>query len=418
MNITNTDTHTPIHQNVYEPPVPEAVVKINLLEPELSYDEVMDKVTAAMSSDTTRLEVGEKTAMRRRLLNAWQFVRQLKANRSYQNFWRHTLQGSIIFFTFISILTGVMSSEMAKMIKNSACTGETDTLDFEQSVNQVSCDPDPEIYGLSGRGVLTLSFILRWLNILMPLLNSFFISLNSLWVPGTKYTKLTHCGVNVESEIYKCRSRAGEYSAKGGNIASAASTKGAGDTERNEKGEKDQPKGGGPEKAINPRTILAERLDDIWNDIGSSEIRQGMLVKPSDYICLCVYIRSRMHVRAPSNTPTPTHNTFNTYTTITHPPTTTHIGRFARMRLYCGSDISLYSCLYVSISGDNAVFDFCFDGAGINGICKLDSRHDELSVSLRHHFGLSRSRRAAPSYKWSSGLYPQADGVVAWPVGH
>ena len=57
MNITNTDTHTPIHQNVYEPPVPEAVVKINLLEPELSYDEVMDKVTAAMSSDTTRLEV-------------------------------------------------------------------------------------------------------------------------------------------------------------------------------------------------------------------------------------------------------------------------------------------------------------------------------------------------------------------------
>ena len=283
MNITNTDTHTPIHQNVYEPPVPEAVVKINLLEPELSYDEVMDKVTAAMSSDTTRLEVGEKTAMRRRLLNAWQFVRQLKANRSYQNFWRHTLQGSIIFFTFISILTGVMSSEMAKMIKNSACTGETDTLDFEQSVNQVSCDPDPEIYGLSGRGVLTLSFILRWLNILMPLLNSFFISLNSLWVPGTKYTKLTHCGVNVESEIYKCRSRAGEYSAKGGNIASAASTKGAGDTERNEKGEKDQPKGGGPEKAINPRTILAERLDEIWNDIGSSEIRQGMLVKPSDY---------------------------------------------------------------------------------------------------------------------------------------
>ena len=110
MNITNTNTHTPIHQNVYEPPVPEAVVKINLLEPELSYDEVMDKVTAAMSSDTTRLEVGEKTAMRRRLLNAWQFVRQLKANRSYQNFWRHTLQGSIIFFTFISIYIKVLKA--------------------------------------------------------------------------------------------------------------------------------------------------------------------------------------------------------------------------------------------------------------------------------------------------------------------
>ena len=32
-----------------------------------------------------------------------------------------------------------------------------------------------------------------------------------------------------------------------------------------------------------PVSLLKERLDEIWNDIGSSEIRQGMLVKPSDY---------------------------------------------------------------------------------------------------------------------------------------
>jgi len=58
-----------ILQNVYEPPVPEAVVAIDMLQPDINYEDVMDKVTAAMSADTLVVEVGEKTAMRRRVLN-------------------------------------------------------------------------------------------------------------------------------------------------------------------------------------------------------------------------------------------------------------------------------------------------------------------------------------------------------------
>ena len=42
----------------------------------------MDKVTEAMSADIFVVEVGEKTAMRRRLLIAHQFVRQLDQNIS------------------------------------------------------------------------------------------------------------------------------------------------------------------------------------------------------------------------------------------------------------------------------------------------------------------------------------------------
>ena len=37
------------------------------------------------------------------------------------------------------------------------------------------------------------------------------------------------------------------------------------------------------EKTAHPRKVLAQTLDQIWSDLGNSEIRQGMLVKPSDY---------------------------------------------------------------------------------------------------------------------------------------
>ena len=290
-----------IFQNVYEPPVPEAVVKIDLLDPDLSYEEVMDKVTAAMASETMTLEVGEKTAMRRRLLNAWQFIRQLRINRAYQNTWRHFLEASIILFTFISNLTGVLSYETSIEIRKAGCkaqdSGTLTGLEYDKSVNQVTCDPEPSVYGMSNaQDVLTFSFLLRWFNIMLPLLNSFFISLNSLWVPGTKYTKLLHCGVNVESEIYKCRCRAGEYSAAG---SSASSAKGGGpkQTDSKEDGDEEATSGGGVEKVQNPRKMLAQKLDEIWGDLGSSEIRQGMLVKPSDYELVAVggYIKTQEH---------------------------------------------------------------------------------------------------------------------------
>ena len=101
-----------ILQNVYEPPVPEAVVAIDMLQPDINYEDVMDKVTAAMSADTLVVEVGEKTAMRRRVLNAWQFIRQLKLNQTYQNFYRHLMQSLIILLTFASVFTGVVSYQV------------------------------------------------------------------------------------------------------------------------------------------------------------------------------------------------------------------------------------------------------------------------------------------------------------------
>ena len=58
------------------------------------------------------VQVGEKTAMRRRLLNGWQFIRQLKVNQNYQNFYRHLMQSLIILLTFASVLTGVMSYQV------------------------------------------------------------------------------------------------------------------------------------------------------------------------------------------------------------------------------------------------------------------------------------------------------------------
>ena len=110
--------------------VPEAVVPIDLLDPNINYEDVMDKVTEAMSADTFVVEVGEKTAMRRRLLNAWQFIRQIQKNITYQNMYRHLFQGLIILLTFISILTGD---------DDDVCCKNRDRLRLRHASHDVSC---------------------------------------------------------------------------------------------------------------------------------------------------------------------------------------------------------------------------------------------------------------------------------------
>ena len=54
--------------NVYEPPIDDACVKIDILQKELNIEQIMDNVTSAMSIDALMNEVGEKKAFRQRLL--------------------------------------------------------------------------------------------------------------------------------------------------------------------------------------------------------------------------------------------------------------------------------------------------------------------------------------------------------------
>jgi hypothetical protein len=112
---------------------------------------------------------------------------------------------------------------------------------------------------------------------------------------GTKYLKLTNTIAVVESEIFKFRAQAGEYSTtgsssggSGGGGSSGGSGRSVGGGEGDKEGEKkgkEAKKSGGKtsDVASLPRKMFAEKLDEIWSDLGSSEIRQGMLVKPSDY---------------------------------------------------------------------------------------------------------------------------------------
>ena len=59
---------------------------------------------------------------------------------------------------------------------------------------------------------------------------------------------------------------------------------GEGDKEGEKKGKEAKKSGGKTSDVASlPRKMFAEKLDEIWSDLGSSEIRQGMLVKPSDY---------------------------------------------------------------------------------------------------------------------------------------
>ena len=74
----------------------------------------------------------------------------------------------------------------------------------------------------------------------------------------------------------------GEYSQVGGGASGAPGTSAATEADAENKGSDDRKKKT-YEKTTDNRKILAARLDEIWSDLGSSEIRQGMLVKPSDY---------------------------------------------------------------------------------------------------------------------------------------
>jgi hypothetical protein len=49
------------------------------------------------------------------------------------------------------------------------------------------------------------------LNIIIPLLSGAFLSLNSKFNPMGKYTELSLASTNIESEIYKYRSKVGVY---------------------------------------------------------------------------------------------------------------------------------------------------------------------------------------------------------------
>ena len=209
-----------IFSNVYEPPIEDACVSINVLEQDLNIEDIMDDVTSAMSIDALMNEVGEKTAFRRRLLNAWQMVAQLEHNADIQNHRRHLFNACIIAFTFVSVLLGTINFECSKAVKLSKIMDE------------------PVIYlGMpvtDGPGSL-----IWWLDgmiIALPMITSLFLALDSSFSPTTKWTALYHHQLYVESEIYKVRTRTGEYSSHAA-VAAATSSMGTGGTGGGKRGE-------------------------------------------------------------------------------------------------------------------------------------------------------------------------------------
>lgn len=215
-----------IFSNVPKPPIEDACVTINILAGELNIEEIMDDVTSAMSIDALMNEVGEKTAFRRRLLMAWQMVHQLRYNVQIQRRNQHIFNAFIIILTFVSVLLGTIYTMCKKELDRGESTGEP-----------------PMLYGF--RVYQTAVDIMNVLNLLLPMLTSLFYGLDAAFSPATKYMALYHQQLYVESEIYKVRTRTGEYSphaVSSGVVQGSEAGKGDADS----KGEKkDAKKGGG-----------------------------------------------------------------------------------------------------------------------------------------------------------------------------
>ena len=251
--------------NIYEPPIGDACVSINILAKDLNVEGIMDNVTSAMSINRVDSEVGEKKAFRQRLLIAWQMVNQLLHNASIQKTREHALNLLIIIFTFLAIVSGTLSFEW----QDTLIRGPPFLLFGEE---------------LSDQTVAGISLAFGLSNLLLPMLSTFFLGMRSALSPTSKYLALYHQSLYVESEIYKVRARVGDYSphAAQGSAATAGGKdggKGKGDGDGDKKDAKKGPVAAQPK---NPRLLFSERVDSVWTDLGASELRQESLSEPKN----------------------------------------------------------------------------------------------------------------------------------------
>jgi len=252
-----------ILSNVWEPPVEDAMVIVDVLAKEMNIEEIMDDVTSAMSAGVAdSAEVGEKTAMRRRLLEAWKLERILDFNSKRLSGLNHFLQFLVITFTLLSTVVGVM------------------TVQVENAEQRVGRGLYPQwIEELPGPTFILIRDILRPINIVLPLLASFFLALISKISPATKSNLLSAAQSHVTSEIFKCRTRTGDYSPHMAGSSAPDDQEGGG-------GRDPKPGGAGahafhgPRSTLGPRSILANKIELVWSDLGSSEIRTAALAKP------------------------------------------------------------------------------------------------------------------------------------------
>lgn len=177
-----------IFSNVWEPPVPDALVVVQTLDVELSVEEVMDKVTLAMSTDALVSEVGERRAYRERMLEAWKMVRMLKYNAGIQNRTTHVFNLLTILFTFSSVVVGTLTYQVSTVLNQAEAAGTApayagfEWVDFQDAYDTM-------------------------MPINVPLAAGFLLALNSKFSPQNKYSSLITAMYTVESEIYKYRAK-------------------------------------------------------------------------------------------------------------------------------------------------------------------------------------------------------------------
>ena len=109
-------------------------------------------------------------------------------NANIQAFRNNVFNILIIIFSFLSVLVGTLTYSFGQLVELSAISGD------EPSAFGVRV-PNPDL-------VLQVTTIV---NIILPMLTSLFMAMNSAFSPGSKYTALYHQALFVESEIFKVR---------------------------------------------------------------------------------------------------------------------------------------------------------------------------------------------------------------------
>jgi hypothetical protein len=233
---------------------PASVLQIDMFN--TSEEKLQDQLTKTMSVVFEGVaEMGGQSAENRRLTYAWRLRHLMDYNAHRQKLMADVLYILVLVFTFLTTVAAIVYGFYYAQVD--------------------SCGNNDELK-------LPLA-ILGKLNLLLPLVATILRGILAALNPMAKYSVLKLASIKIESEIYLYRTKVGKYNVRKAQQASdnAASNNNKGNGNNQQKNKKDET--AVTVKALNPRKIFSSAMENIWFELGASDIKKDALVKPPQY---------------------------------------------------------------------------------------------------------------------------------------
>lgn len=216
-------------------------------------DDVQDQITKTMAVVfEAEYELGGLESERKRLSYAWRIRAKFIFNAGIFKILSDALMLLIICFTMGATVSAVLYSYFSLNPKPFPRTPPGNPYDYEWC----------------------LAFLAN-ANLLLPLIATVIRGIYSAVNPYNKYAALKNASVMIETEIFMYRGKVGKY----GNQRVSDQKKDEGEDGGNGEKESEEKKKK-TAAMLNPRKIFSNALDQIWIELGASDLSNGSLITP------------------------------------------------------------------------------------------------------------------------------------------